>query len=126
MASIAIVVLAAGRSSRFGPTGEHKLLATLDDAPIVRHAARAAIDAAVGPVVVVTGAEASRVEQAVSGLDVRLVHEPAFAEGMSVSLCRGLREVHLQSDAVVVALGDQPLVRPDAYRALVNVWTTTR
>jgi len=24
-----------------------------------------------------------------------------------------------------VALGDQPLVRPDAYRALVNVWTTT-
>ena len=125
MASISIIVLAAGQASRFGATGEHKLLATLDDAPIVRHAARAAIDAAVGPVIVVTGAEATRVEQALSGLDVRVVHEPGFADGMSRSLGRGLREVAPYSDAVVVALGDQPLVRPDAYRRLVDAWAAT-
>jgi len=125
MASISIIVLAAGRASRFSAAGDHKLLATLDDAPIVRHAVRAAIDSSVGPVILVTGAEAARVEQAVAGLDVRVVHEPAFADGMSVSLGRGLREVAPRSDAVVVALGDQPLVRPDAYRRLVDVWATT-
>ena len=125
MASIAIIVLAAGRASRFSGSGEHKLLARLDDAPIVRHAVRAALDSAVGPVVLVTGAEAARVEQAVSGLDVRVVHEPAYGDGMSVSLGRGLREVASHADAVVVALGDQPLVRTDAYRQLVAVWATT-
>jgi molybdenum cofactor cytidylyltransferase len=125
MASVSIIVLAAGRATRFGGASDHKLLATLDDAPVVRHAVRAAVDAGVGPVIVVTGAEATRIAQAVSGLDVRVVHEPAFADGMSVSLRRGLRDAAPHSDAVIVALGDQPRVRPDAYRELVAAWAAT-
>jgi molybdenum cofactor cytidylyltransferase len=119
---VSVLVLAAGRSSRFGTSGEHKLLALLRGAPLVRLSVSAAIDAGIGAVVVVTGAEARRVERALAGLDVRIVHEPGYADGMATSLRRGVRAVSADNDAIAIALGDQPLVRPEAYRRLVHVW----
>lgn len=105
--------------------GGHKLLAPLRGVPIVRLSVSAAVDADIGPVTVVTGAEASSVKDALTGLDVQIVHEPAFEEGISASIRRGLSAIQLDSAAIVVALGDQPLVRPHAYRHLAAVWRET-
>lgn len=124
MTTVAIIVLAAGRSSRFGDAG-HKLLAPIDGTPLVRLSVAAAVEASVGSVVVVTGAEALHVAGALAGLDVRIVHEPAFAHGLATSLRRGLDAIVPSTDAVIVGLGDQPLVRPDAYRRVVATWMTT-
>src|SRR5262245_61989796 len=121
---VAVLVLAAGRSTRFG-AGGHKLLAPIDGAPLVRRSVAAAVDAAIGNVVVVTGAEALRVDQAIAGLDVHVVHEPAFADGLATSLRRGLDAVPSDATAVVIGLGDQPFVRPDAYRRVVSTWMST-
>lgn len=123
MASVSVIVLAAGRSSRFGDA-EHKLLAPIGATPIVRLSVAAAVDASVGSVVVVTGAEALHVAGALAGLDVQIVHEPAFADGLATSLRRGLDAIAPSTDAVIIGLGDQPLVRPDAYRRVVATWMT--
>lgn len=113
----AAVVLAAGGGTRFtGPT--HKLLARLGDATVVEHAVRAASDAGIGPVVVVTGAtELPASVAAIAG--VHVVHHPGWAEGQATSLAAGIREAErLGADAVVVGLGDQPFVTADAWRAV--------
>lgn len=128
MSRVGVIVLAAGRSSRFGAAGApgapgaHKLLARIDGEPLVRRSVRAALDAGVGEVVVVTGCEVEAVDAALSGLRVRVVHEPSFSDGMATSLRRGLEALRHVADAVVVGLGDQPAVRPEAYRRIVATW----
>jgi molybdenum cofactor cytidylyltransferase len=122
---LAVIVLAAGRSSRFATAGAHKLLATIDGVPMVRRAVAAAVEAGVGSVLAVTGASAEQVTAALDGLGVRIVHEPAFAEGMSRSLRRGIEDAAPDVDAVLIALGDQPSMRPDAYRRVVEAWEAT-
>jgi molybdenum cofactor cytidylyltransferase len=121
MTRVGVVVLAAGRSTRFAGPEPSKLLALVDGTPIVRRAVSAALDANVGEVVVVTGAQAREVENAISGMTVTVVYEPCFGDGMSHSLRRGI-EALAAADAAMIALGDQPGVRPDAYRRVAARW----
>ena len=124
MPNIGIVVLAAGRSARFGDGAASKLLASVRGTPLIRWAAAAAIDADVGDVVVVTGHQAGEVQRALDGMPVRIVNEPRFADGMALSLACGVRAVRA-SDAVMVGLGDQPGMQPDAYRLVGQRWRLT-
>ena len=124
MTRIGVIVLAAGRSSRFGDHGASKLLAPLHGVPIVRRAVLAAVDADVGDVVVVTGHTAEEISGALDGLPIRLSIEPMFADGMAASLGRGVRELH-DADAVMIGLGDQPGVRAEAYRRVAERWRTS-
>jgi molybdenum cofactor cytidylyltransferase len=121
---IGVIVLAAGRSSRFG-AGAHKLLAPIGGVPLIRFAASAAVEADVGDVVVVTGAQAAAVASALEGLPVRVVHERAFADGMAISLRCGITALHGLVDAVLIALGDQPGMRPEAYHQVARRWETS-
>jgi molybdenum cofactor cytidylyltransferase len=111
---VAAVVLAAGRSTRMGAV--NKMLAEIGGKPLIRIAAEQAIASRAKPVIVVTGHEREKVESALSGLPVRLVHNPDFAEGLGTSLKAGIAAVPDESDAAIVCLGDMPQV--DA--ALIN------
>jgi len=115
------VLLAGGTSSRFGD--RNKLLADLDGEALVRHAARTLLDADLSEVVAVLGCEAESVRAALSGFDLRFVTNPAYDEGLSTSVARGV-EAAAEADAVLVLPGDMPRVSPatatllvDAYRA---------
>lgn len=114
--SIAGLILAAGRGTRFGP--EPKLLAVLDGQPLVRHAALAALRAGLHPVLAVTGHQSDRVTAALDGLDLAVVRNPAYASGLSTSLRAGLDALPAATRAVVVLLGDMPLVAPATIQAL--------
>jgi molybdenum cofactor cytidylyltransferase len=109
------IVLAAGAASRFGGG---KQLAFLDGRPLLEHAVRAMTSAPVGRVIVVLGAEA---EHVLAGVDLHgadpLVCE-RWSEGQSASLACGLAEL-ADCEAVVVTLGDQPRVSPDAIRRVI-------
>jgi molybdenum cofactor cytidylyltransferase len=103
---VGVLVLAAGRGTRMG--GPNKMLAEIGGKPVVRHTVEAALSSRARPVVVVTGHEGERVAAAVKGLDVRLVHNPDFAGGLSTSLKTGIGALPPDIDAVAVALGDMP------------------
>lgn len=120
---IGVVVLAAGQSTRFS-SGPSKLLATIDGIPLVRLAVTTAVEADVGDVAVVTGHRAREVAAALEGLRMRVVHEPAFADGMAVSLRRGVRTL-FSHDAIMVGLGDQPGLRAESYRRVAAAWRST-
>jgi molybdenum cofactor cytidylyltransferase len=105
---LAAIVLAAGRSTRMG--GLNKLLAEINGRPLVRIAAEEVLASQARPVIVVTGHQRERVEAAVSGLDVVLVHNLDFAGGLSTSLKAGIAAVPADADGVIVCLGDMPQV----------------
>lgn len=103
-----VVVLAAGGSSRMG---RPKQLLDVDGEPLVRHAARVALDAGSGRVLVVLGAEAERVRAAIEDLDLAIVVNPDWREGLASSLRAGVAEVErIAPDArgLIVLPADQP------------------
>lgn len=123
MTRLATIVLAAGGSRRMGEA--QKLLAPVAGEPMVTHAVRAAVDAGLGPVLVVTGDRAAEVE-AVLPDGVAVVHNPAWGSGMASSLRSGLAALPADRDAVLVALGDMPLVRADQHRTVADAWRPGR
>jgi molybdenum cofactor cytidylyltransferase len=116
------IVLAAGSASRFGAV---KVLATLDGRPLLAHVLDSARAAGLGEVLLVVGAAADAVADAVDLGGIRIVVNPNPEGGLSSSLRLGLAalapEVGIAPgvDAALVLLGDQPLVRPDVLRALL-------
>jgi molybdenum cofactor cytidylyltransferase len=111
---VAAVVLAAGRSTRMG--GPNKLLAEIAGKPLVRIAAEGALASRAKPVIVVTGHQRERVEAALAGLPLKLVHNPDFADGLATSVRVGIATVPSGADGALICLGDMPQV--DA--ALIN------
>jgi molybdenum cofactor cytidylyltransferase len=113
------VVLAAGGGSRFeGPS--HKLLATIAGERIVDRAVRAAVEADIGPVVVVRGAVGFELPADLAA-GVTVVDHPGWRDGQATSLQAGLRAARaLGATAIVVGLGDQPFVTPEAWRSVAT------
>ncbi len=84
----AAIVLAAGKSSRFGAT---KPLAQLQGRPLIRHAIDTARAAGIGRIVVVLGHDADNVAAAVGDdADLRIAMNPEYAVGQASSVRVGL------------------------------------
>jgi molybdenum cofactor cytidylyltransferase len=108
---VAVLVLAAGRSTRMG--GPNKLLQETDGQPLAVHAVKAALASQAVEVVVVLGHMADQVrpaiEQAVpANLRLRFVTNPDFADGLSTSVRSGIGALGREIDAAIVQLGDMP------------------
>ncbi|MEI3851751.1 MULTISPECIES: NTP transferase domain-containing protein [Ensifer] len=117
---VEIVVLAAGRASRMGPDGGHKLLATFDGVPLVRRSVEAAIAAAPGRVVVVTGHREADIRVALEDLPATLVSNPDYMSGMASSLTTGLSAVNERAAGMLVMLADMPGVSSGDLRRLLD------
>jgi molybdenum cofactor cytidylyltransferase len=110
---VAIVILAAGRSTRMG--GPNKLLADANGQPMVVHAVEAALGSQAVEVVVVLGHMADEVRRAIEAAApaksrLRFVINPDFADGLSTSVRTGIGALGKDIDAAVVQLGDMPAV----------------
>lgn len=113
--TLAAVVLAAGGGTRF-TGGGHKLLADWRGRPLVAVAVAAALDAGIGPVWVVAGALDVR---PVLPPEVEILDNPRWVEGQATSLALAVDTASARGlAAVVVGLGDQPLVPPAAWQAV--------
>lgn len=121
---IAAVILAAGRSTRMG--GPNKLLEQIGGRPLVRIAVEEALASRARPVIVVTGHQRDKVEAALEGLNVRRVHNPNFAEGLSTSVKAGLAAVPADADGAIVCLGDMPQVDAGLIDKLVAAFDPER
>ncbi len=121
-APVAGIVLAAGGSERMG---EPKQLLPIDGQPMVRRVVDVVCGAGLDQVVVVTGAYAGQVSQALVGLPVEFVTNEAWPEGMSASLRRGLGALRPEIQASIIVLADQPTLTSDVLSALVARYRAT-
>jgi molybdenum cofactor cytidylyltransferase len=124
------LVLAAGRAARMGRA---KQLADLDGRPLLEHVLAAMSAAPVDQLVVALGAYADQVLATVDLHRARPLVVPEWEHGMGRVLALALAQARpgrRPADAaaqggwgaVVVALGDQPLVSAAAVARLVEAW----
>ena len=120
---VGAVVLAAGGSSRMG---KPKQLLRIAGQPMVRRVTQVVCAAGLDQVVVVVGANAERVKEALEDLPVQIIPNRNWAEGMSSSLGTGLGALGRDIQAALVVLADQPGLTADLLRTLVARYETTR
>ena len=110
-----VLVMAAGKASRMGKSDgassvPHKLLAEFDGVPLIRKSTSAALASDCRDVHVVIGYRAAEMRQALAGLDVDIVHNADFEDGMASSLRRGLAALREGCAGVLVLLADMPAI----------------
>lgn len=115
--SVAMIILAAGQSHRMGDV--NKLLAPVAGKPMLRHVAEHALETKAGPVFVITGHEAGRVETALYGLAVRFVENKAYESGLASSVRCGIGHLPDSATAALILLGDMPLIKAKTMKKLV-------
>ena len=117
-------MLAAGAGARFGSA---KQLAEIDGECLVRRAANTALASTCASVRVVVGAHRAEVEAALEGIDIQLVSNPLWEEGMASSIRAGLQAVASdlpRADAALLLLADQVAVTPELLDALIERFET--
>ncbi|RLQ88056.1 NTP transferase domain-containing protein [Notoacmeibacter ruber] len=116
---VSAIILAAGGSRRMGD--RNKLLALFDGEPAVHRATRIAVESDAVETVLVCGYEAERIHDAVSGLDVTVVNNTDFAEGMASSLRSGLTAIE-EGHGALILLGDMPHVETRHLNVLIEAF----
>jgi molybdenum cofactor cytidylyltransferase len=114
------ILLAAGKGTRFDPTGmKNKLLQPLPAGDIVVNAAANNLRAAVPSVLAVVRPGTIELAQQLRSLGCEVTECPTAEHGMAESLVHGLS---LARDAAgwVIALGDMPYVQPSTIAALIE------
>lgn len=116
MDSVGAIILAAGLSRRMND--RNKLLLPIGGKPMIRHVVKTYLDAVDGPVCVVTGFEADRIEAALAGLAVRFVHNASYEAGQPFSVRAGLLNAP-DAQHYLIGLGDQPQLNAENLRTLI-------
>ncbi len=118
MLKLSTVILAAGASRRLG---FNKLCVRINGEAVVHRTVRTFLEAGAGEVVVVTGFEKERVEEALADLAVRFAHNDRYVEGMSTSV-RAVLPLVDESAVVLFHLGDKCLIEGAAIRRAVDAF----
>jgi molybdenum cofactor cytidylyltransferase len=101
------IVLAAGASRRMG---RPKQLLPFEGRPLLETVLAAARGARLDEIVLVLGAEAERIRDAVDTRGLRVIVAADHAEGMGASLRAGVGALGPEVERVAILLGDQPRV----------------
>ena len=113
----AAVVLAAGQSRRMG---RPKMILPWGQTTVIGQVVSVLFEAGVSQVVVVTGGAGAQVAEALQGQPVRLVENPAYADGEMLSSVQvGLAALPDDCPAALIVLGDQPQIEVGVVKALL-------
>lgn len=111
------VVLAAGEASRLGVP---KQLLTYRGKPLLAHVVKNLLKSQVDQVVVVIGSRAEQMLDLLTEYPIKIVVNKAFATGQSSSIKSGLATLNESTQAVLFALGDQPLVDTQTINLIIK------
>jgi len=120
---IGALVLAAGGSTRLG---QAKQLLPYQGQSLVRRTALAAIEAGCAPVVVVVGARRAEVEVALAGLDLLLLPNDSWENGIGTSIRTGVAALEGNCEALIILACDQPHVDAAVIDQLITRQKETR
>lgn len=116
---IAGIVLAAGGSRRLGTP---KQLVELDGEPLLARTVRAVFSHCDRGVICVLGAHAAEVCTTLNDIDVQIVVNTNWHEGIGSSIRVGVEHVPSDVRAILLAVSDQPLVCSADFSRLVADW----
>jgi molybdenum cofactor cytidylyltransferase len=117
---IAGVILAAGASRRLG---QPKQLVRVQEERLLERTLRVVREAELHSVFVVLGAHAERIQMEVDLSEAVIVNNPEWETGMASSIRAGIAAVRAETpdvDAVMLLVCDQPLLRAEHLRRLMD------
>jgi len=114
--TVAIILLAAGKSERMG---QNKLLLPFGEQLVIQRTLDNLMASRAQKIIVVLGSKAAEIGDAIASRDVVAVFNPDYAQGMNTSLATGLNVIEKHVKYVLVALGDQPLIKTQTYDVLI-------
>lgn len=118
MNNTAIIILAAGNSSRFGST---KQLLQFNNKTLLHHVIDEAIESGAEPIIVVTGANAEEISNAIKNENVEIVLNENWKQGMASGIVAGLKKaITLNNDVenIIIAVCDQPFISSSLFKQL--------
>ncbi len=119
---ISAVILAAGESRRMG---KPKLLLPWGDKTIIETIIKTVLQSEIKHIVVVLGSEKDKIRSQISNYPVIIAENQEYQKGMLTSIQCGLRAVPDGTDAVMVLLGDQPMVNGPVIDQLADTFRHT-
>jgi molybdenum cofactor cytidylyltransferase len=120
---IDIVVLAAGASTRLGVP---KQLLPYNGITLIRRTIETVLLAKAHSVHVVFGYEAEKMKLEIADLQVDIVVNPHWHNGISTSIRSGIQSLEPNIDAAIIVLCDQPNLSMDILNTLIETYTSTR
>jgi len=117
---VCLVVLAAGNSSRMG---KPKQLLPVNEKTLLNHSLEQCLESEAERVIVVLGSDFQLISDSITSNHVHVLNNPRWQQGMGSSISCAMRYVKSNcsdTDAVLFALSDQPLVTVKQYNNLIN------
>jgi molybdenum cofactor cytidylyltransferase len=116
MSKTAIIILAAGNSSRMGET---KQLMMYKNKTFLQHIIAEAKNANLEPVICVTGYQSHLIMKSITGMGVSIVYNEDWRGGMGTGIAAGIKQIMLSDvDSVILAVSDQPFVSADLFESM--------
>ena len=119
---ISLIVLAAGKSTRFG---SNKLLSKVQNETMIEHVVKEATLSKANEVVVVVGHDADGIIKCLRSLQCRIIFNPAFEEGQSSSVVTGVRSVKEYAKAAMILPGDMAFIKVDQINKVIDRYNST-
>ena len=116
-----IIILAAGASTRLGRS---KQIVPYKDSTLLKHTIKAALDAVLGPVIVVTGANEKEITADIEQEPVTIVFNRDHQEGIASSIKAGIEAIqqhHSDCENIILMVCDQPHINKDILQSLVKL-----
>ena len=122
MKNIAVIVLAAGKSSRMKTP---KQLVKIGNNFLLEFVLSKAKAINKNHVYCVLGANDTLIRREISSSNVHFVYNAAFNEGLSSSIVSGVSEIEMHPDykAVLILLGDQPAIDKEYLDAMIALFS---
>ena len=120
---ICTMVLAAGESKRMGTP---KLLLPFGEKTMIELLLEEVLRSKSDKTMVVLGAEKEKIERIISRLPVTTVVNTRYEEGMLSSIQAGFEALPDEVEAVLVCLGDQPLIPFSVMNKLIDAYKNTK
>jgi xanthine dehydrogenase accessory factor len=119
---VSCMILAAGKSTRMG---QQKLLMPFDGNTMIRSIVEKSLNTNSNQTIVVIGSHKIELRSELDEYSVFLVENIKFEDGMLSSVQAGFAALHPETDAVIVLLGDQPMVSVEIVNRLIAVFQKT-
>jgi CTP:molybdopterin cytidylyltransferase MocA len=117
------LVLAAGRSQRFGSV---KQLADFRGQPMIAHVMHLAGEVFGRATILVAGNQWARVTAAAAPLDGFFVVNEQYRHGLGSSIAAGVNVVGDCASGVMLLMADQPLIEASYLRQMIEEWNRDR
>jgi molybdenum cofactor cytidylyltransferase len=119
---ISAILLAAGQSQRMG---EFKQLLPYGEKPFVVCCVDHLLASRIDELIVVTGHREADVRQVLLDREIKTVFNPDYKSGMSSSIKCGVQAVNENSEAILIALADQPQISPSVINQVIEAYEKT-